>query len=48
MTVYFPRELLNKVYESAKLHKRSFNKQVLWLVENSLVAAHDASVVVER
>ena len=49
MTVYFPAELLNRVYESAKVHKRSFNKQVLWLVENSLVASNGTNkVVAER
>jgi hypothetical protein len=39
MTVYFPSSLLEKVYDSADLHKRSFNKQVLWIVEQHLALA---------
>ena len=49
MTVYFPTGLLNRVYDSASLSKRSFNNQVLWLVENSLVASNGTNkVVAER
>jgi hypothetical protein len=36
MSVYFPLDLLEQVRESARMHKRSFNKQVLWLVEQAL------------
>ena len=36
MSVYFPMALLEKVRESAKLHRRSFNQEVLWLIEESL------------
>jgi len=33
MSVYFPPELLEKAYASAKLHRRSFNQEMLWFVE---------------
>jgi len=36
MSVYFPLHLLERVRKSATQHKRSFNKEVLWLVEQSL------------
>ena len=36
MSVYFPIALLERVRESAKLHRRSFNQEVLWLSEESL------------
>ena len=36
MSVYFPLELLERVRESAKKHKRSFNKEALWLIEQGL------------
>ncbi len=36
MSVYFPLVLLERVRESAKLHRRSFNQEVLWLIEQSL------------
>lgn len=36
MTVYFPLPLLERVRESAKDHRRSFNQEVLWLIEESL------------
>jgi len=36
MPVYFPIALLEMVRESAKLHRRSFNQEVLWLIEESL------------
>ena len=36
MSVYFPLSLLERVRESAKLHRRSFNQEVLWLIEESL------------
>ncbi len=48
MTVYFPSSLLEKVYESATLHKRSFNKQVLWLVEQQLALAGNEKLQTER
>ena len=44
MTVYFPSSLLNKIHKSATLHRRSFNKQVLWLVEQQLALVEDRSV----
>ena len=46
MTVYFPSNLLDKVHDSAEAHKRSFNKQVLWLVEQSL-AGHNEKLQTE-
>jgi hypothetical protein len=36
MTVYFPLPLLERVRESAKAHRRSFNQEVLWLIEEYL------------
>ncbi len=36
MSVYFPLELLERVRASAKIHKRSFNKETLWLIEQGL------------
>ena len=36
MSVYFPLTLLERVREHAKLHRRSFNQEVLWLIEQSL------------
>lgn len=36
MSVYFPLNLLEQVRASAKEHKRSFNKEVLWFVEQGL------------
>lgn len=35
-TVYFPPELLTRVKTSAKTHRRSFNQEALWLMEQSL------------
>ncbi len=34
--VYFPLELLGKMKEQAKRHKRSLNKQILWLLEQRI------------
>lgn len=36
MTVYFPIDLLERVRALARHHKRSFNKETLWLIEQSL------------
>ena len=36
MSVYFPLELLKRVRQSAKEHKRSFNMEALWLIEQGL------------
>jgi hypothetical protein len=36
MSVYFPIVLLERVRESAKLHRRSFNQEALWLIEKGL------------
>jgi hypothetical protein len=36
MSVYFPLDLLERVRQSAKKHKRSFNKEALWLIEQGL------------
>ncbi len=49
MSVYFPPDLLEKVRMSARKHRRSFNKEALWLLEQTLAqeereeeAKHDA------
>ena len=39
MSIYFPLELLVRVRASAQHHKRSFNKEVVWLVEQALESA---------
>jgi hypothetical protein len=36
MSVYFPLELLEQVRQSARDHKRSFNMEALWLIEQGL------------
>ncbi len=36
MSIYFPLDLLARVRKAAQQHKRSFNKEVLWLVEQAL------------
>lgn len=36
MSVYFPLDTLERVRESAKKHRRSFNQEVLWLLEQTL------------
>jgi hypothetical protein len=36
MSIYFPLDLLARVRKAAQQHKRSVNKEVLWLVEQSL------------
>ncbi len=35
-SIYFPPDLLAKVEQSAKIHRRSFSQQVLWHVEHSI------------
>ena len=35
MSIYFPIALLERVRESAGLHRRSFNQEVLWLVRQN-------------
>lgn len=42
MSIYFPLDLLTRVRLSAQQHKRSFNKEVLWLVEQALEQAQKA------
>ncbi len=39
MSIYFPRDLLERIRTSARHNKRSFNKEVLWLVEQALEAS---------
>ncbi len=39
MSIYFPLDLLARVRQEAQRHKRSFNKEVLWLVEQALEQA---------
>ncbi len=36
MSIYFPLDLLERVRQAAQRQKRSFNKEVLWLVEQGL------------
>ena len=36
MSIYFPPELLERVRAHADAQRRSFNKDVLWLVEQAL------------
>lgn len=36
MSVYFPPALLERVRQSAKVHRRSFNQEALWLIEQGL------------
>lgn len=36
MSVYFPLEVLQRVRTSAKVHRRSFNQEALWLIEQGL------------
>jgi hypothetical protein len=37
-SVYIPLELVAKVQESASIHRRSFNQELLWLAEEGLAA----------
>jgi len=39
-SVYIPLELADKVQQSAKIHRRSFNQELLWLAENG-IATHE-------
>ncbi len=43
MSIYFPLDLLMRVRQAAAGHKRSFNKEVLWLVEQALEQAPKAN-----
>ena len=36
MSVYFPPDLLERVRQHARNEKRSFNKDVLWLLERAM------------
>jgi hypothetical protein len=36
MSIYFSLDLLERVRQSARANKRSFNKEVQWLVEQGL------------
>ncbi len=36
MSLYIPLELADKIQQSAKIHRRSFNQELLWLAENSI------------
>jgi hypothetical protein len=35
-SLYIPLELATQVKQSAKLHRRSFNQEILWLAEQGL------------
>ncbi len=38
MSIYFSLDLLERVRKSARANKRSFNKEVQWLVEQGLAS----------
>jgi len=42
-SVYIPLELADKVQQSAKIHRRSFNQELLWLAENSIATDEQKS-----
>ena len=42
-SIYFPPDLLAKVEQDAKIHRRSFSKQVLWHVEHSIAVSNKKS-----
>jgi hypothetical protein len=35
-SVYIPHDLADRVLQSAKIHRRSFNQELLWLAEQGL------------
>lgn len=35
-SLYIPLELVDKVQQSAIIHRRSFNQEILWLAEQGL------------
>ncbi len=41
MSVYFPPVLLERVRTSARIHRRSFNQEALWLIEQGLEQTND-------
>ena len=43
-SLYIPLALATKMQESAKKHRRSFNQEILWLVEQSLAMPTDKGV----
>ena len=43
MSLYIPLELADKVQQSAKIHRRSFNQELLWLAENSIATDEQKS-----
>jgi hypothetical protein len=42
MSLYIPSELADKVLQSAKIHRRSFNQEMLWLAEQGLAKNENA------
>jgi len=40
-SVYIPLQLVAKVQQSAKIHRRSFNQELLWLVEQGLSSQNE-------
>jgi hypothetical protein len=40
-SVYIPLELSDKVGHSAKIHRRSFNQELLWLAEQGLSSQNE-------
>jgi hypothetical protein len=45
-SVYFPTVLLTKLQESARQHRRSFNQEVMWRLEQSYALSNDESKAV--
>jgi len=44
MSLYIPLELVAKVQQSAKIHRRSFNQEMLWLAEEAMESNRKASL----
>ncbi|OLD63509.1 MAG: hypothetical protein AUF65_02090 [Chloroflexi bacterium 13_1_20CM_50_12] len=44
-SVYFPLSLLTKLQESAREHRRSFNQEVMWRLEQSLATSENDNKV---
>jgi hypothetical protein len=38
-TIYVPLVLLDKLHESSKVNRRSFNQEVMWRLEKSYAAS---------
>lgn len=40
-SLYIPLELVGKIQQSAMIHRRSFNQEMLWLAEQGLSSQHE-------